>query len=122
MTDGIDRIVIPADWRITYGPVIGAAGKASYGVAGNVLRVWEGRDHQRGLWSNVVSFRDLSITRLVAAVRKYGTDEWYADDNNTWKGPNADLVEKGWQPDNEVSFETPPFVPDDSVAYPRRVR
>lgn len=121
MSDGIDRIEIPADWRITFGPVIGVAGKAAYG-SGNVLRVWEGKDHQRGLWSNVMSFRDLSIVRLVAAVRKYGTEEWYADDNNTWKGDNADLVEKGWKPDTEVNFDTPPFVPDDSVAYPKRMR
>lgn len=108
MESGIDRITIPATWRITYGPVIGAAGKTSYG--GNALRVWEGKDHQRGLWNNVISFRDLSITRLIAAIRKFGDTEWWRDDG-TWIGPFADLVEKAWMSADDVISGIPPFHP-----------
>ena len=126
MTSGRERVRVPATWRITYGPVIGAAGKSSYG--GNVLRIWEGRDHQRGLWNDVVSFRDVSIERLVAAVRRFGTEDWYRDDGSFDHPAITQLVEHGWQPEESLVTGRPDWLdqpdkeskPSDKDDYPGR--
>lgn len=80
-------------------------GSASSGPYG--LRIWEGTDKQRAIFTNVTSFRDLSIPIQVAAVRKFGTEGWYEDDGKTWVGDRADLVERQWLSVDEVIYEEP---------------
>ena len=85
------RITIPATWKVTYGAVVpGSKIGGTYG-----LRIWETGEKQRAVWANVESFRDLSIQTEIAAVRKYGTEGWYAN-----------LVEKAWKPESEVTLGT----------------
>jgi hypothetical protein len=101
------RITIPETWKVTFGAVVPGAKGGYSGTFG--LRIWEATDKQRAVFANVASFRDLSIEIMVAAVRKYGTEEWFADDGRTWTGAMADLVEKGWKPESEVTPGDPPM-------------
>lgn len=69
------RVQIPADCRITFGPLVPAApgGKKGYGPSihledfsnqgGTALRIYQGsnKDHLYAVFRNVVSFRDASI-------------------------------------------------------------
>jgi len=102
------RITIPATWKVTFGALVPAKAGASMGPHG--LRIWEGTDKQRAVFANVSSFRDLSLDIQVAAIRKYGTEDWYLDDGSLWVGLNADLVEKGWKSESEVGTGKPPWL------------
>lgn len=93
-TRGKQRVTVPESYKITFGAVVPGSKANGYG-GGWGLRIWETADKQRAVFSDVISFRDLSIPIEVAAVRKFGSDEWIADDG-TWVGKNAELVEKGW--------------------------
>jgi hypothetical protein len=112
--DGTYRLDVPVTARVTYGPVIGAAGKSSYGATGNVLRIWEGtkaNEVQRALFQNVTAFRDLSLPMRVRAVRRFGSEDWFLDDGRTWVGPKADQVERAWKNADEI--KNSPMPPDD---------
>lgn len=123
---GTFRVTFPATWKVTYGPVIGANGKAvgAYGETGMCLRIWETDKLQRGLWTGVVAFRDVSLPMTVAAVRRYGSDEWRFDDG-TWTGKKAEQVEKKWLPIEEITT-TPDYnteTADEEISsLPRRPR
>ena len=115
---GTFRIDIPEAWKVTFGPVIGAKG---YEGGGMVFRVWESEKQQRALFSNVESFRDLSLPMKIKAVRKYGTpDNAWLLDNGTFKD---DEVERAWKDESEVV--TPPALDmseDSPYPYPKSVR
>lgn len=105
-TDGTFRIDVPANAKITYGPVIGVGGKAAFDGRGdgNSLRIWEGEKIQRALFLGVKSFRDCSMPMKVKAVRLFGAENWIKDDG-TWTGKRADLVEKGWVLSDDITDE-----------------
>lgn len=111
------RIDVPEAWKVTYGPVIGAKG---YDGAGNAFRVWESEKQQRALFADVISFRDLSLPMLREAVRKFGSEEWIADDGS-YTGKKAGTVERRWVPADEIK-DLPPEVPEiaeyDEPSYP----
>lgn len=110
------RITIPTTWKVTFGALVPAKGGASLGPHG--LRIWEGTDKQRAVFANVASFRDLSLDIKVAAVRKYGTEDWYRDDSVTWVGSRAGLVEKAWMSESEINPSDPPWAEkDDDVPW-----
>lgn len=75
------QIDIPDDWKVTYGPV--TPGAKSYGGAEYALRIYETESKQRAIFTNVKSFRDLSIPvrRLVTSVE--GSRSWSEDENRT---------------------------------------
>ena len=64
-SDGTKRITIPAEWKITYGKLHGGReenGKWSGGSGQpNVLRIYESKEKQRAIFTNIVEFRDTSI-------------------------------------------------------------
>lgn len=120
---GVFRIEVPASARVSYGPIVSAAGKPSYG--GNALRIWQGTkatEVQRALFNDVTSFRDLSLPMKVRAVRMFGQEDWWLDDGS-WTGRKADLVERDWMDADQIkprppeaniggfSDPTKPFVP-----------
>lgn len=96
--DGKFRIDIPETFKVTFGPVIGAKG---YDGGGMAFRVWESETRQRALFINVVSFRDLSLPLMREAVRRFGAEEWIADDGS-YTGKKAETVERQWRPADEV--------------------
>jgi hypothetical protein len=63
--EGLFRIEIPATWKVTFSKVNPQAG----GYEAMALRVYEGEEKQRACFSDVVSFRDISIP-LTRRVKK----------------------------------------------------
>lgn len=56
------RIDIPEDWKVTFGPISpGSRGEHGGALA---LRFYEGKDKQRAIFTDVLSFRDASIPVL----------------------------------------------------------
>lgn len=112
--DGKFRIDIPEAWKVTYGPVIGAKG---YDGGGMVFRVWESDKQQRALFSNVISFRDLSLPLQREAVRRYGAEDWSIDDGS-YTGKRAELVERRWMNADEVKgYASEPEVEAEDIRY-----
>jgi hypothetical protein len=52
------RIRVPASYKVTFGPLIPGERHGSGCLA---LRFYEGKDHQRAIFTDVKSFRDASI-------------------------------------------------------------
>lgn len=100
---GKQRITVPEDTKLTFGAIVPGAKANGYSGGGWGLRLWTSRDHQLAVFTDVVSFRDLSIPVEVAAVRKFGApdDDWTQDDGS-WTGKKAELVEKKWMPVEQV--------------------
>lgn len=91
------RVTIPETWKVTFGSVVPGKAAVAYG-----LRLWESDDKQRAVFTDVASFRDISIEVQVPAIRKFGTKDWYADDGTHW-GLGVDQAERGWCKETEVS-------------------
>lgn len=88
------RIEIPEEWKITFGPVsIGA--KGSYGNSPLALRVYESDTKQRAIFTNVLSFRDLSIPVKRQMIKRSGSDAWETDNNGS-KSNSQDVIERSW--------------------------
>lgn len=75
-------------------------------IGGMAFRIWETEKQQRALFTNVLSFRDLSLPMLREAVRKFGTEEWLVDDGS-YTGKKAETVERKWVPADEISQRPP---------------
>jgi hypothetical protein len=59
-SEGRVRVTVPEDWKVTFGPVAPGAGK--YAGGGELaLRFYESDTKQRAIFTDVQSFRDLSI-------------------------------------------------------------
>jgi len=70
-TDGTERrITVPSDWKVTFGPVAKGVNK-TYQMP-LALRFYENETRQRAIFTDVVSFRDMSIPILI---RKEKTQE-----------------------------------------------
>lgn len=106
---GKQRITVPEDTKVTFGAIVPGAKANGYSGGGWGLRVWRDANHQLAVFSDVISFRDLSIPVEVAAVRKFGEDHWTIDDG-TYVGKKAGTVEKKWMAVEEVA-ETVPLEP-----------
>ena len=81
-----DEIIeIPNDWKMTFGPWAPRAGGGPKAFTqaevqakpGWILRVYEGKEMQRAVFTNVESFRDMSIPlfRRTITVVPMGEDE-----------------------------------------------
>lgn len=97
---GRQRIEIPDDWKVTYGPV--SPGKASYG--GNALRLYESETKQRAIFTDVISFRDLSIPVKVLAIREKGKEKWESDERGRKRSSSVE-IERAWI--DESDLESP---------------
>ena len=113
-TRGKQRITVPDTYKVTFGAVVpGAKGSgSSYGAWG--LRIWESQDKQRAVFSDVLSFRDLSIPVEVQAVRKFGSDDWLLDDGS-YTGKKGETVEKAWKSIDEIRDPQPNVSDGDGV-------
>ena len=69
--DGTERkITVPSDWKVTFGPAakgMNAGKNPSYKVP-LCLRFYENETRQRAIFTDVVSFRDLSIKTEIKVV------------------------------------------------------
>lgn len=56
------RITVPASWKVTFGPLVPKpSGDDRYQNKTFALRFYEGRDQQRAIFTDVLSFRDESL-------------------------------------------------------------
>lgn len=109
-TDRRFRISIPEDWKVTFGPLAIAAKGAGYGQANPIaLRVYESDTKQRGVFINVISFRDMSMTTKVAAVRQKGEAAWQADTPTVYRanlrGVKESDLERAWVDEEMLTTE-----------------
>jgi hypothetical protein len=93
-TEGSYRIDIPADWKVTYGPVSPGT-KGSYGE-GNALRIYESDTKQRAIFTGVQSFRDVSIPVQRLMVKRKGSEEFESDTSGNRRGRTEVVVERKW--------------------------
>lgn len=101
--DGVFRIEIPVAWKCTFSKVNPQAG----GYECMALRVYENEDKQRACFTNVVSFRDLSIpfTRRV----KKGTTQTVVENSPRKRSRKVEAdIDFEWIGDDEF---------DDSPAF-----
>jgi hypothetical protein len=61
--DGIRKLTVPAEWKITYGKLHGGREDGKYGGSGegNVLRIYESKEKQRAVFTGVQEFIDASL-------------------------------------------------------------
>lgn len=106
------RFEVPASFKVTFGPL--AVGGKGYTGSDVVLRVYEdaSKERQRMLLTGVRDFRDLSLPLKVAAVRLFGSQDWYRD-NGLWVGGAAERVDKAWKTDDELTVGE--LVPEENV-------
>lgn len=68
------KITVPSDWKVTFGPAARGINKHS-GPSGGVLKVplalrfYESEKKQRAIFTDVLSFRDISIKTEVKKVK-----------------------------------------------------
>ncbi len=57
------KITVPSDWKVTFGPATAGFSKGTSGgpTVPLALRFYENEKKQRAIFTDVVSFRDLSI-------------------------------------------------------------
>lgn len=55
------KIIIPENWKVTFGPLVPGSKGGYNGHSGLALRIYESPTKQRAVFTDVVSFRDLSI-------------------------------------------------------------
>lgn len=63
------RVTVPEDWKVTFGP-LAPGSKHMNGQEKLCLRMYETKEKQRAVFTDVVSFRDLSIPVEVRKVHK----------------------------------------------------
>jgi len=62
-SDGVRKIQIPDDWKVTFGRLHGGRETTYHGTE-NVLRVYETKEKQRAVFVNVITFMDIDINPM----------------------------------------------------------
>jgi hypothetical protein len=111
------RIKVPADWKVTFGPAAAGnhAGRDNRLQMPLALRFYEAQDKQRAIFTDVVSFRDLSISVEVEET-KTQEKEGYVEYDGVRKRTTFQARTREWvNPD----LETPDFpkLPSDSELF-----
>lgn len=73
--DSFFKMTLPERYRLTLGPLTPGAKGVSYGTDKLVLRVYDGTK-QRGVFHNVVTFRDINIKILGGIMDAQGFVTW----------------------------------------------
>jgi hypothetical protein len=95
------RITIPASCKVTFGPIFTSSTRRnnsySEGGAPTALRIYEANDKQRAVFTDVLTFRDLSypLERKVAAVKERAV--WEDDGRGFRQERSGTRVDK-WLP------------------------
>lgn len=96
MQDGTQKkLVIPADWKITFGALVPGQ-KESAGKIG--LRLWsgaKGNEIQHAVFTNVDSFRDMSI-EILEQVEERQTEIYRKEGDESGEAIHADVRVKKW--------------------------
>lgn len=98
-TEGRLRMEIDESWKVTYGPVSQGKGYGSE----NALRIYEdaAKERQRAVFTNVISFRDLSIPVQRLVIRERGKEKWSVDENGR-RRISSTQYETKWVPEDQL--------------------
>ena len=84
------QIIVPATWKVTFGPVaVGKPNKWGDSKGSMALRFYESDTKQRAIFTGVKSFRDASIPLKKRVKKVVGKDKYELDAEG-----NKKLVEK----------------------------
>jgi len=113
------KITVPANWKVTFGPA--ASGSYKSDTTGRykmplALRFYEGKDKQRAIFTDVKSFRDLSIKveiRKISVQEKQGYMECdgerkattFRAEVATWVNPDEVVIKKLPSPSKVKDFD-----------------
>lgn len=95
MQDGTQKkVTVPEDWKVTFGPLTpGGKGEPSHGA--KALRFWTGKDKQRAVFTNVESFRDMSIP-IEEKVVKSQSETYYRGEGEDKKAVVVEVAQSEW--------------------------
>jgi hypothetical protein len=100
---GQRKITIPAAWKITFGPLLPGSRGQYNGERGICLRVYETKERQRAVFTDVESFRDMEVvceekitkTDRQTVKRKYPEgDKWVEVEARVEEWRNPDEIHK----------------------------
>lgn len=74
-SEGLLKVTVPANWRVTFGPIVAGNSRHGYNGGEACLRFYESKDQVRAIFTNVTEFRDLSIPVLKRFVEKRAKNE-----------------------------------------------
>lgn len=96
MQDGTQKkLEIPDDWKVTFGALVPGQ-KESAGKIG--LRLWsggKGKEIQHAVFTDVASFRDMSIS-VLEQVEEHQTETFVRQGDETGEAIQADVRVKKW--------------------------
>lgn len=100
MRDGTQKkITIPREWKVTFGPLVPGSKDASVNSGGaTALRLWsgsKGSEVQHAVFTNVESFRDMSI-RVMEQVTKTQTEHYRKADDENAEAVAVEVAVKEW--------------------------
>jgi len=113
------KITVPEDWKVTFGPAVTSQSKNPHlpQYAGKIpmaLRFYESETKQRAIFTNVVSFRDISIPLFIEKINLQEKDGYYECDG-VRKATTFQAKTREWKDANEE--ETIPLLPGDEEIF-----
>ena len=110
------RITVPADWKVTFGPcVVKDRNTPRDHEMPLALRFYENSDKQRAIFTNVESFRDMSIN-IVEKKVNVKEKEGYMECDGMRKATTFRAQTTEWvDPDDDK--QDIPLLPDDSEMF-----
>lgn len=128
-TDGEEiQVDIPANWKITFGPAVANAGKArmegattGYRMMPMALRLYESEKMQRAIFTDVASFRDLSIPMRVKKTRVQEKDG-FMECEGVRKRTTFQAKTHEWVDADVEAKQNPPLLdmPDDEEVFGKK--
>ena len=110
------KITVPKDWKVTFGPA--AAGVNKKGMGGRdvplALRFYENENRQRAIFTDVVYFRDTSIEIQEEKINTQQKDGFMECDGHR-KGVTFQAISKEWINPDEPSDSLPMLPSDESI-------
>ena len=111
------QIDIPEEWKVTFGPVAPNTARNDSGNHVLALRIYESNTKQRAIFTDVASFRDMSIPireKRINIQEKHGTIEV----DNTRKATTFQAKTVEWvNPDEEPEGTKLVGMPEDSEIF-----
>lgn len=111
------RITVPESWKVTFGPAVAGVNKPGRGYQHEMpmaLRFYESTDKQRAIFTDVTSFRDLSIEieeEVVSVQEKQG----YMECEGVRKATTFQAKTREWVDPDRVQER--PALPKDSEIF-----
>lgn len=97
------KVTVPAAWKATFGPLV--PGGRSGEIA---LRFYENKEKQRAVFTNVESFRDLSIP-VVEEIENIQEEDLYKETPNGRKKFTVQAKHTKWRNPDEETKPEPEF-------------